>query len=179
MDRASSLIFPGSRTLAGWWRQLSPFQPLALAIGYAFLHRIEAPVVTLSEEPIDALTHLVLQALTLEEAGSIRLTDLHERMRLPAAVLQRVVAGMQGEGLLDPVKPDRWQMTERGQHALQNRWIPKRGPQRRVFPFAECMDPAGQRLGPPAFVPIAECVGVPWPVNDVHRFEIADLRRCI
>ena len=177
MDRASSLIFPGSRTLAGWWRQLSPFQPLALAIGYAFLHRIEAPVITLSEEPIDPLTHLVLQALALDNVGSI--ADLQGHMRLPMAVLQRVVAGMQADGLLAPSAPDRWRMTERGQHALQDRSLPIRGPQRRVFSFAERMDPAGQRLGAPAFVPIEECLGASWPVNDAHRFEITELRRCI
>ena len=68
MDRASSLIFPGGRTLAGWWRQLSPWQPAGLWIAYGFVHHVEATVQVRSEQPIDSLAHLVLQALHLEEA---------------------------------------------------------------------------------------------------------------
>ena len=69
MDRASSLIYPGSRTLAGWWRQLAPLQPKAIAMGYGFLHRIEAAVNVVTQEPIDPLVHLVLQALALEKSA--------------------------------------------------------------------------------------------------------------
>jgi hypothetical protein len=179
MDRASSLIFPGSRTLAGWWRQLSPHQPLALGIGYGFLHRIEAPVNVLSEEPVDPLAHLILQALALEETAGVRLLDLQQRLSLPSAVMQRVLAGMQEEGLLARFETDRWKTTDRGNQALERRTIPVRAQKRRVFPFLERMDPAGGRLGPPEFVPIAECAGVPWPVDDPHRFEIASLQGCI
>src|ERR1022692_1175295 len=111
MDRASSLIFPGSKTLAGWWRQLLPLQPLALAVGYGFLHRVEAPIIALTEEPVDPLTHLVLQAFTLDGSASMPLADLHDRLRLPAAVAQRIVAGMQADGLLEEAPPLQWRLT--------------------------------------------------------------------
>jgi hypothetical protein len=179
MDRASSLIFPGSRTLAGWWRQLGPHQPLALGIGYGFLHRIEASVNVLFEQPIDPLTHLVLQALALEETDSVSLTNLQQRLRLPAAVVQRILAGMQADGLLTPSAADHWQTTEQGNQARERRSIPVRAQKRRVFPFLERLDPSGQRLDPPAFIPIAECAGVPWPADDFHRFEITALQHCI
>jgi hypothetical protein len=179
MDRATSLIFPGSRTLAGWWRQLSPHQPLALGIGYGFLHRIEAPVIVLSEEPVDPLAHLVLQALALEETAAVRLIDLQQRLRLPVAIVQRVLAGMQEQGLVARAEADGWHATERGNHARERRSTGVRAPKRRVFPFLERMDASAQRLGPPEFVPIAECVGVPWPVDDPHRFEITALQGCI
>ena len=93
MDRASSLIFPGGRTLAGWWRQLSPLQPLGLWISYGFVHRVEAAVKVRCEQPIDALVHLVLQALHLEETVApnhvpgVSLAGLEERLRLPGAVV--------------------------------------------------------------------------------------------
>jgi hypothetical protein len=179
MDRASSLIFPGSKTLAGWWRQLLPLQPLALAVGYGFLHRVEAPVIALNEEPIDPLIHLILQAFTLDANTSIRVTDLQERLPLPPAVVKRMVASMQADGLLASGGPGHWQLTERGQHALQHRSVPTRGSRRRVFPFLERMDPVGQRVAPPAYVPVAECVGSSWTVNGLHRFDIAELRQCI
>jgi hypothetical protein len=178
MDRASSLIFPGSRTLAGWWRQLASHQPAALGVGYGFVHRIEAPVNVCLEQPIDPLTHLVLRALALEEAGNVGLTKLQERLRLPFAVVQRVLTGMEADGLLAR-SADLWQATERGVQARVRRSIPVRAQQRRVFPFLERLDPAGQRLGAPAFLPLAECAAVPWPVDEAHRFAIPELNRCI
>src|ERR1043165_4953633 len=106
MDRASSLIFPGSRTLAGWWRQLAPFHPVAFAVGYGYLHRIEAPVITLTDEPVEPFLHLVLQAIALESDARCRLDTLNERLRLPMAVTRRVVAGMQNDGLLALVRSE-------------------------------------------------------------------------
>jgi hypothetical protein len=179
MDRASSLIFPGSKTLAGWWRQLLPSQPCALAVGYGFLHRVEAPIIALNEEPVDPLTNIVLQAFALECNGSVRLSELHDRLRLPAAVVQRIVVGMQSDGLLDQATPGQWQLTETARHALEHGSVPVRGPRRRVFPFLERMDAVGQRVAPPAYVPIAECVTSPWTVNGSHQFDIAELRDCI
>jgi hypothetical protein len=179
MDRASSLIFPGSRTLANWWRQLSPLQPRSLGIGYGFLHRVEAPVNVLSEEPVDPLAHLVLQALALEETAGVRLVSLQQRLCLPVTFVHRVLAGMQEEGLVAGFEADGWRATERGSQALERRSIGKRSLKRRVFPFLERMDAAGPRLGSPEFVPIAECAGVPWPVDDSHRFESAALQACI
>ena len=166
MDRASSLIFPGSRTLAGWWRQLAPRQPLALGIGYAFLHRIEAPVNVRLEQPIEPLVSLVLQAITLEETDGASLSDLQERLRLPAPVVQRVLADMRESGLLTVSAPDRWRPTDRGNHAPRHGAVPVCVPQRRSFPFVERMDATGLRIGPPHFLPIAECVGAPWPVDE-------------
>ena len=104
MDRASSLIFPGSRTLAGWWRQLQPCQPRALHVGYGYVHRVEALVQLVCSESIDSFTHLILQALTLDEkAGgnldqAMPLAQLCERLRLPMAVVQQMLLGMEKKG---------------------------------------------------------------------------------
>jgi hypothetical protein len=179
MDRASSLIYPGSRTLAGWWRQLAPLQPNSITIGYVFLHRIEAPVNLLMEEPIDPLADLVLQALALQPNAIVRLADLQARLRLPTPIVQRVLAGMREKGLLAQSTADTWHPTELGKYALDRRTYPVHSQGRRVFSFVERLDPAGQRQSPPAFVPMAECVGTAWPVDAAHRFEIDNLQAAI
>lgn len=171
MDRASSLIFPGSRTLAGWWRQLLPYQPQAFWIGYGFLHRIDAPVSALCSRPVDPLAHLVLQAVALEQSTGAGLANLQTRLRLPVAVVQRVLVGMQDVGWLARSGPDRWHTTEPGDRALAQRHYLVPTQERRNFPFLERMNPGGQRLGPSHFLPIAECAHVPWPVDDLHRFD--------
>jgi DNA-binding MarR family transcriptional regulator len=172
MDRASSLIYPGSRTLAGWWRQLHAYQPQAFWIGYSFLHRVEAHVNVVRAQPVEPLTHLVLQALALEQTQSVSLADLQARLRLPIAVVQRVLVGMEREGLLSRSPPDRWQVTERGNEALRCRHVPMHVQERRVFPFLECLDASGLRLGPPRFLPVAECAGAPWLVDAAHQFDV-------
>jgi hypothetical protein len=175
MDRASSLIFPGGKTLVGWWRQLAPYQPRGFWIGYAFLHRIEAPVNVVCAQPLDPLAHLFLQALALEPTGA----GLEARLRLPAPVVQRVLADMQETGLLTPSPPDRWLATEKGNGALQHRHFPVQARQRRTFTFLESADAGGQRLGPAHFLPIAECVHADWQVDEAHRFDVAWLQACI
>jgi hypothetical protein len=168
MDRASSLIFPGSRTIAGWWRQLQAHQPKALWIGYAFLHRIEAPI-------------QVLRAIRLEQAVApqpVELAALESRLRLPTPMTRRVLIGMQETGLLT-CAADAWTLTERGESALAHQSYPERVHERRIFPFLERVDASGQRIAPAQFLPIAECVGVNWAVDDTHRFDIACLKECI
>lgn len=185
MDRASSLTFPGGRTLAGWWRQLAPLKPNGLWIGYAFLHRIEAPVYVQGEQPLEPLPHLVLQALALEESiasnhlPGIAASRIEERMQLPAAVLQRVLVDLLQHDLNARINHERWQTTERGRHAIARGAFSVRLRQRRVFPFVEFLDAAGQRLGEPQFMPIAECAGVAWPVDEAHRFDVGSLGAAI
>jgi hypothetical protein len=185
MDRASSLIFPGSRTLASWWRQLAPSQPQALWIGYEFVHRIEAPVHVHSAQPIEPLSALVLQAIQLEvqlqpaALDAVNPALLEARLRLPIAVLQRVLIGMQETGLLARPARNGWHITDLGRHALHANQIPLKLCTRRVFPFVECLDAAGQRTAPPTFLPIADCAGTSWQVDESHRFEPGFLRAAI
>ena len=185
MDRASSLIFPGSRTLVSWWRQLLPFQPHALWIGYEFVHRIEAPVYIQREQPIEPLSSLLLQAIALEQQldarhlGGIGVACLQDRLRLPGAIVQRVLIGMQEAGLLAFASSGAWQMTDLGRHALETKHIPLRQCERRVFSFVECLNNAGQRVAPPLFIPIAECAGSPWQVEMPYHFEAGVLRACL
>jgi hypothetical protein len=185
MDRASSLIYPGGRTLAGWWRQLAPRQPLGLWIGYAFLHRIEATVICRGEQPIDPFTHQVLQAAALEEmvasnhVPGVTSIQVQDRLQLPLAVVQRVLSGLERDGLLTRPSPERWQLSDCGRDALHNRSFPVRMQKRHGFAFRERLDCGGQRTEAPHFVPIADCAGSSWHVDEPHRFDVATLRACV
>ncbi len=182
MDRASSLIYPGSRTLAGWWRQLAPHQPQALWVGYGFAHRVEASVKVLASRPLEPLAGLVLKALDIEQCISpgagICGAALHERLRLPEAIIQRILGDLENAGLLTR-QADGCRATELGRHAIESRQIPYRANERRVFPFMECLAAAGQRLVAPQFIPLADCAGVPWQVDADHRFDPTALQSCI
>jgi len=177
MDRASSLIFPGSKTIAGWWRQLAPYQPQAYWIGYGFVHRVEASVKVLCKNPVEPFAHLVLQALALEQTLSdnhgtgAALSNLQTRLRMPAAVIVRVLVGMQDAGWLARIGQDHWQITEPGRRALSEGQYEVPAQERRVFPFLERMNATAERIEPGHFLPVAECVHVPWQVDDAHRFE--------
>jgi hypothetical protein len=178
MDRASSLIFPGSKTLAGWWRQLAPYQPRALAVGYGFVHRIEAAVQVQVEQPVEPLARLILQAISLTSGGDAGAAELGAQLRLPGVVVHHALTHMHTNGLL-AMAGERWRPTERGRHALQHGAVGVRAAARRVFPFLERLDSSGQRVAAPHFVPLAECIGAPWPVDERHQFEVAALQRDI
>jgi hypothetical protein len=44
MNPAPPLPFPGSRTVAAWWRELAPHRPLRLWLSHLLIHRVEAQV---------------------------------------------------------------------------------------------------------------------------------------
>jgi hypothetical protein len=179
MDRASSLIFPGSKTLAGWWRQLQACQPQAFWVGYGYVHRIEAPVNVLRTQPVELFTHLMLQALALERADSADVAGLQKRLGLPAAVVQRLLFGMESDGFVARSAAMGWRISDLGADALRSQHYHRPAQERRVFPFLESLDSSGQRLGPPRYVPLGECVATPWQVDDPHRFDVACLRTAI
>jgi len=179
MDRASSLIFPGSKTLAGWWRQLLPCQPQAFWVGYGYAHRLEAPVNVLRDQPVELFTHLVLQALALDRTESVSVAALQKCLGLPAAVVQRVLIGMESEGFVARIDSMCWRISPLGADALKSQHYHRHAQERRDFPFLECLDSSGQRLGPPRYVPLNECVATPWQVDEPHRFDVAWLRTAI
>src|SRR5439155_18077229 len=96
---------------------------------------------------------------------------LESRLRLPSAVVQRILIGMRASGWLARTDNNRWHATESGRFALQHRHYTVQIRERRVFPFLECADASGHRRGPAHFVPMMECVHVPWTVDEAHRFD--------
>src|SRR5207249_2985812 len=118
MNAVSSLIFPSGRTLAGWWRLLAPQRPLALWVGYLFLHRLEALVSLHLPGPVDFLTRSLLHALSLEAPALALLPRLQARLHLEPALLRRLLAVLVGEGLVAQPAEASWQLTPAGRKTL-------------------------------------------------------------
>jgi hypothetical protein len=177
MDSASSLAYPGSRILAGWWRQLEPYQPTALWVGYLFVHRVEALVESLDSRPIDPLTVHILQALAVDQpqegphahAGN----PLPARLHLPAPALHQLLVGMERAALVRRCEPGCWCLSEHGREVLQARADPTPRRERRTFAFVERLNSTGRRVTPPQYLPLAECPAVSWDVDEAHHFDIA------
>ena len=84
MNAVTSLPFPNARTLAGWWRLLAPQRPLALWVGYLFLHRVEALVYLHLEGHVEATVGVAVSVAS----GPARTIEQHG---VPAAVSQVTV----------------------------------------------------------------------------------------
>ena len=179
MERAASLAFPGSRTLAGWWRQLQPLQPQALGVGYAHIHRVEAQVRLRRCRRIDPLSLLLLQALSLE---GHQLAGVQQRLQLPTPLLHGLYQKLADEGWILPSgeagAPD-WQLSAEGEQALSQQEIPTVSFERHAFPFLERIDAEGKRQGAPHFVPLVEGPADPWSPSADERFVPAWLQEAV
>jgi hypothetical protein len=113
----SSLVFPSSRVLAGWWQQLAPLCPVRIWVAHLRVHRLEAPVGIVRSEPLDRFTLLLLEALHLALRAS--LTELDRRLRLGQAILLRLLRGL-GERGLAHNDSGVWSLTPAGLQALAN-----------------------------------------------------------
>jgi hypothetical protein len=112
----SSLVFPSSRVLAGWWQQLAPLSPLRIWIAHLRLHRIEAPVGVAQFEPLDRFTMLLLGAVGLLPRNS--LTDLERKLCLGQAIVLRLLRGLGERGLALANDSGEWALTPAGRRAL-------------------------------------------------------------
>ncbi|MBI3411585.1 MAG: hypothetical protein HY040_24920 [Planctomycetes bacterium] len=189
MTGASSLAFPGSRTLANWWRQLAPYEPAALWTGYLFLHRVEARVDLLETQTLDRFGHFLLQALDLECRAAVASTAsptaastceaLQRRMGLEAPFIRQLLFGLAGQGLLRDSAGNHWTLTELGRHALAHERYPRRHQGRRSFTFVERMTVSGQRTATPHFLGLGDAFGVPWDAAAEGPFDPELLHQCL
>jgi hypothetical protein len=116
MTAGFPLIFPGSRSLAGWWRQLAPFHPQALWAGHILLHRVEAlAVLHLLYRP-DPIFLFLLRALGVIERGSLE--DLDQRLHLGLPLLHQLLRQLQSEKLVDRDEDGTWSLTVLGRQGL-------------------------------------------------------------
>src|SRR5262249_54564402 len=127
MTGASPLLFPGSRVLAGWWRQLAPVKPLAVWFGHLFLHRVEALVAVARTSRPDALGRLPAARRAPRGPPPLHRAPrpppstaaLDARLHLGAAVLRRLLTHLQHEGLTWADQPGLWALTPLGNLALE------------------------------------------------------------
>jgi hypothetical protein len=183
MDSASSLAYPGSRVLAGWWRQLQPHQPVGLWVGYLFVHRVEALAECVEPRAIDALSLHVLRALAIDPGEA----DLREpgadslpgRLHLPRPAVRQLLAGLQEHALVQRDAAGCWRLSALGRNVVRDGadLAPRR--ERRLFTYVERLASAGRRLAAPHYLRLHDCPGLPWPVDDAHRFDVALLHESL
>ncbi|SRR6266545_207126 len=187
MTSATSLAFPGSRALAGWWRQLAPHKPEAIWVGHLSLHRVEALVELVHCRRPDPFTLLVLQAVALERCSGSGaatpspdefLTRLDERFHLGRSLLRQVVRGLLAEGL---VKADEGgcTLTPLGEQALQRGEYPWTSQERRGFHFVEPRPATGATATLPHFLDLNSHSNVARPVAEEWVFDLGALRACL
>jgi hypothetical protein len=182
MQSASEFPFPGGRALGPWWRQLQSFHPDAFWVGYVHVHRVEAAARSMQVRPLDPLHRLVLQALSFERAPASCCAaaecfhHLQERFHLPVAVLRQLLLHLQKEGLVQEHPGASWAVTEQGKQVLGGHEILGEKSARRRFAFVERVDERGRRILPPHFIPLAECPGSPWHVQEAEHFDLSLLR---
>jgi hypothetical protein len=174
MLSASQLSFPGSRILAQWWRQLQPFCPESLHVGFVHVHRLEAIALVNHERSLEPLAHVLLQALAVASPAA----RLQQRLGLPMSAVRELLRGLHQEGLVQE-DSGQWSISAKGQRALECGKHSVEACERRVFPFLERAGDDGQRRLPPHFVPLAECGGAAWHVHNGLSFDATLLSHCV
>jgi hypothetical protein len=135
MTTAAPLAFPGSRVLAGWWRQLAPTAPRALWVGRLLLHRVETLVrVTRPLRP-DAFNLLLLAAVAETEPATVPALDA--RLHLGPDVVGQTLRRLAAEGLTAAATGGAWKLTPLGQEALDRGEYRRLGQERRAFHFVD------------------------------------------
>jgi hypothetical protein len=174
MTAVSPLVFPGSRTLASWWKQLAPLRPRALWVGHLLLHRVEALATLHLLSPLEQIFLFVMRALAL--AGKASLQDLDQRLHLGPPLLRQLLRQLQSDKLVGPEENGTWSLTELGQQGLQQGSHTQIRQERRVFYFVETEQPAC----PSHYLNFAhEPAALPWPAGDGWRFEPSHLQACV
>jgi hypothetical protein len=178
MTVAAPLLFPGSRTLSGWWRQLDPWRPRALWVGHLLLHRVEALVELSRPRRTDPILQLVLRALRLDDTADARtvperLEEVERLLHLERPLLAQVVRRLEAEGLIQ-TRAGRW-LTPLGDQAAEQGEYPQMARERRVFYFLD-----GTRTGRrPHFLPLKRPGHAAGPPPDGWNFDVADLDACL
>jgi DNA-binding MarR family transcriptional regulator len=174
MTAVSPLIFPGSRTLASWWKQFARLQPRALWAGHLLLHRVEALASMHLLSPLEPIPVFALKALALGAGASLR--ELGQRLHLGPSLLRQLLRRLESEGLVQRQPQDTWSLTEMGRQGLREGRRMQTRQERRAFYFVETEQPSRpchylNFVSPPA--------ALPWPAGDDWKFEPSQLHACV
>jgi hypothetical protein len=184
MTAGSALAFPGSRALAGWWRQLAAHHPEEIWVAHLALHRVEALVELTRPCRPDRFALLLLRAVRLEQErrrdapadaergppGEV-LRRLDERLHLGHSLLRQALRALAAEGLLAEGGPAGWALTPLGEQALERGEYPVRSRERRSFHFVQPRDGSAS----PHFVNLNSHGQAPAPVSEAWDFDLAAL----
>jgi hypothetical protein len=185
MTAASALAFPGSRALAGWWRQLAARCPEEIWVGYLSLHRVEALVELTRPCRLDPFAVFLLGAVRMEQGRrhdtpnndqprstpAELLRTLDTRFHLGCGLLHQALRGLVREGLLREGGPRGWALTVLGEQALEHGEYPVRSQERRSFHFVQSRDGSAT----PHFLNLNSHGNTPTPVSETWDFDPAAL----
>jgi hypothetical protein len=181
MTSASSLAFPGSRTLATWWRQLAPFQPDMLCAGYLFIHRLDICACFRELRPLDPLLAMALEAFALEakQPPSAGEDALGRRLHLELPALRGLLRSLADLKLIEGRGGAFWALTELGREALTSKavWSPRW--RRGQFSFVESLSPVSARRAPPHFLKVHEAPAASWHPEESAAFALTWLYDCV
>lgn len=159
MSAAPALLWPGSRTLLGWWRELAEHQPRQLCVARLLLHRIEALVRVTRSRPLDRWQRSLLSlARTRIPCGGELIRSLND-LQMDEQLLGQLVRELTANGLLQRNGSGLWQMTTAGQRALETGVLSESGEERRTFVFVD-HTPLGL---PPCFLPLRRPLPAVYP----------------
>ncbi len=174
MTALSSLIFPNSRVLAGWWKLLVPLRLQALWVGHLILHRVEALVAVERPQQLDPLPHFVLKALALTSDASLE--AMNQRLHLGHPLLRQVLGSLKKNGLAGSGPSKTWTLSPLARQGLDQGVYQRTAPERRAFYFVES-EQAG-RL--PHFVSLQDHPAVSnWQPPKSWQFEPSQLEACV
>jgi hypothetical protein len=137
MTVPSEASFPGSRVLAGWWRELISVRPRSLWIGHFVLHRLEGLVRAFSPVTVGRLETLLLRFL--QSSASIESEPRWERLSLNPVLLLRISHGLATEGLATRLGDRTWKLTPKGIQAITDGKRDRMRDERRVFSFVSTL----------------------------------------
>jgi hypothetical protein len=173
MTSARSLAFPGSRVVAGWWRQLASLQPRTIWVAHLLMHRVEALVRLNRRCRLDRVQRLLLTTLARE--SQLPVNRLAILLPLDGCMLRQLLVGLQADGLTTQGPDAAWQLTELGRAADSNGEYPRSTHERRAFHFLQ----HNQSNSSPTFVHLANASAVPWPAAEGWAFDHSLLKKCL
>jgi len=178
MTAAPPLAFPGSRTLAGWWRQLAPVKPQAMVVAHLLLHRVEALVRLQRRCPLEPVARLVLETLALEPPPT--LPQIQALLPMERPILRQVLHSLETTGLAHCNGAGTWLPTELGRQAQQQGAYRQPAIERGAFYFLErerLVDSANPDA--PLFIHLATAATTSWPAREDWKFNTDWLLQCL
>jgi hypothetical protein len=171
MTAAPPFAFPGSRSLAGWWRQLAPYHPRSWWVAHLLLHRVEAPVrVTRTMVP-DPFALWMLDALQCHAGATPEKLNLSLPLGVP--VIRQVLRQLKKDNLVEADAANTWKPTPLGHEARLQRKYACPAYQRRKFYFHH------DETASPLFMNLTNPPTVPWPAGEAWQFDWNRLQECI
>jgi hypothetical protein len=182
MTGSAPLAFPGSRTLADWWRRLTGLLPRggraeagcpAYWVGHLLVHRVEARVRVSRPVRPDRLTRLALVPLALESDASPEQIQAGFPLERPA--LEQVLRRLEADGLAVSDRSGRWRLTELGRRAGLEGEFARTFFERQAFFF---LDGGGSDRSP-AFIPLDASASDRVPTGERYPFDLRWLTACV